>query len=92
MDWGAIFRPMVNALEAMVILGYPEKHPQRVNAKRACRSCWWSAPPALLPNLRFTAFWIPAARLSRDAGNAAINRRAMQRPRARLVENEEAAG
>ena len=32
---GAIFPAMVNALEAMVILGYPENHPQRVTAKRA---------------------------------------------------------
>jgi squalene-hopene/tetraprenyl-beta-curcumene cyclase len=32
---GAIFPAMVNALEAMVILGYPEDHPQRVTAKRA---------------------------------------------------------
>jgi squalene-hopene/tetraprenyl-beta-curcumene cyclase len=32
---GAIFPAMVNALEAMVILGYPQDHPQRVTAKRA---------------------------------------------------------
>ena len=32
---GAIFPAMVNALEAMVILGYPPDHPQRVTAKRA---------------------------------------------------------
>ncbi|HSZ07866.1 MAG TPA: squalene--hopene cyclase [Steroidobacteraceae bacterium] len=32
---GAIFPAMVNALEAMVILGYPPNHPQRVTAKRA---------------------------------------------------------
>ncbi len=32
---GAIFPAMVNALEAMVILGYPPEHPQRVTAKRA---------------------------------------------------------
>jgi squalene-hopene/tetraprenyl-beta-curcumene cyclase len=32
---GAIFPAMVNALEAMVILGYPEDHPRRVTAKRA---------------------------------------------------------
>jgi squalene-hopene/tetraprenyl-beta-curcumene cyclase len=32
---GAIFPAMVNALEAMVILGYPENHPRRVTAKRA---------------------------------------------------------
>jgi squalene-hopene/tetraprenyl-beta-curcumene cyclase len=32
---GAIFPAMVNALEAMVILGYPQNHPQRVTAKRA---------------------------------------------------------
>ena len=32
---GAIFPAMVNALEAMVVLGYPEDHPQRVTAKRA---------------------------------------------------------
>jgi len=32
---GAIFPAMVNALEAMVILGYPEGHPRRVTAKRA---------------------------------------------------------
>jgi squalene-hopene/tetraprenyl-beta-curcumene cyclase len=32
---GAIFPAMVNALEAMVILGYPKDHPQRVTAKRA---------------------------------------------------------
>jgi squalene-hopene/tetraprenyl-beta-curcumene cyclase len=32
---GAIFPAMVNALEAMVVLGYPKDHPQRVTAKRA---------------------------------------------------------
>jgi squalene-hopene/tetraprenyl-beta-curcumene cyclase len=32
---GAIFPAMVNALEAMVILGYPADHPRRVTAKRA---------------------------------------------------------
>jgi squalene-hopene/tetraprenyl-beta-curcumene cyclase len=32
---GAIFPAMVNALEAMVILGYPEHDPRRVTAKRA---------------------------------------------------------
>ncbi|MEA3159640.1 MAG: squalene-hopene/tetraprenyl-beta-curcumene cyclase [Gammaproteobacteria bacterium] len=32
---GAIFPAMVNALEAMVILGYPKEHPSRVTAKRA---------------------------------------------------------
>lgn len=32
---GAIFPAMVNALEAMVILGYPENDPRRVTAKRA---------------------------------------------------------
>jgi squalene-hopene/tetraprenyl-beta-curcumene cyclase len=32
---GAIFPAMVNALEAMVLLGYPADHPQRLTAKRA---------------------------------------------------------
>ena len=32
---GAIFPAMVNALEAMVVLGYPENDPRRVTAKRA---------------------------------------------------------
>jgi len=32
---GAIFPAMVNALEAMVILGYPVDHPHRTTAKRA---------------------------------------------------------
>jgi squalene-hopene/tetraprenyl-beta-curcumene cyclase len=32
---GAIFPAMVNALEAMVILGYPDDHPARLTAKRA---------------------------------------------------------
>jgi squalene-hopene/tetraprenyl-beta-curcumene cyclase len=32
---GAIFPAMVNALEAMVILGYPQDDPRRVTAKRA---------------------------------------------------------
>jgi squalene-hopene/tetraprenyl-beta-curcumene cyclase len=32
---GAIFPAMVNALEAMVLLGYPADHPSRVTAKRA---------------------------------------------------------
>jgi squalene-hopene/tetraprenyl-beta-curcumene cyclase len=32
---GAIFPAMVNALEAMVLLGYPSDHPHRVTAKRA---------------------------------------------------------
>ena len=34
---GAIFPAMVNALEAMVILGYPADDPRRVTAKRALR-------------------------------------------------------
>ena len=34
---GAIFPAMVNALEAMVILGYPEDDPRRVTAKRALK-------------------------------------------------------
>ena len=32
---GAIFPAMVNALEAMVLLGYPADHPRRVTAQRA---------------------------------------------------------
>jgi squalene-hopene/tetraprenyl-beta-curcumene cyclase len=32
---GAIFPAMVNALEAMVLLGYPPDHPRRLTAKRA---------------------------------------------------------
>jgi squalene-hopene/tetraprenyl-beta-curcumene cyclase len=32
---GAIFPAMVNALESMVLLGYPPEHPHRVTAKRA---------------------------------------------------------
>ena len=32
---GAIFPAMVNALESMVLLGYPSDHPHRVTAKRA---------------------------------------------------------
>jgi squalene-hopene/tetraprenyl-beta-curcumene cyclase len=32
---GAIFPAMVNALEAMVLLGYPQDNPHRVTAKRA---------------------------------------------------------
>ena len=32
---GAIFPAMVNALEAMVLLGYPRDNPRRVIAKRA---------------------------------------------------------
>jgi squalene-hopene/tetraprenyl-beta-curcumene cyclase len=32
---GAIFPAMVNALEAMVILGYPQSNPHRLTAKRA---------------------------------------------------------
>ncbi|MDB6087686.1 MAG: squalene-hopene cyclase, partial [Gammaproteobacteria bacterium] len=32
---GAIFPAMVNALEAMILLGYPSDHPQRLTAKRA---------------------------------------------------------
>ncbi|HUI60936.1 MAG TPA: squalene--hopene cyclase, partial [Steroidobacteraceae bacterium] len=34
---GAIFPAMVNALEAMVLLGYPADDPRRVTAKRALR-------------------------------------------------------
>ena len=34
---GAIFPAMVNALEAMVLLGYPQDDPRRVTAKRALR-------------------------------------------------------
>jgi squalene-hopene/tetraprenyl-beta-curcumene cyclase len=34
---GAIFPAMVNALEVMVLLGYPPEHPQRLVAERALR-------------------------------------------------------
>src|SRR6202034_4398299 len=34
---GAIFPAMVNALEAMVLLGYPPDDPRRVTAKRALK-------------------------------------------------------
>jgi len=41
---GAIFPAMVNALEAMMILGYPADHPQRVTAKRALQKLLVQTP------------------------------------------------
>jgi squalene-hopene/tetraprenyl-beta-curcumene cyclase len=41
---GAIFPAMVNALEVMVILGYPEDDPRRVTAKRALQKLLVEGP------------------------------------------------
>jgi squalene-hopene/tetraprenyl-beta-curcumene cyclase len=41
---GAIFPAMVNALEAMVILGYPADDPRRVTAKRALQKLLVESP------------------------------------------------
>ena len=41
---GAIFPAMVNALEAMVILGYPDDDPRRVTAKRALQKLLVEGP------------------------------------------------
>ena len=41
---GAIFPAMVNALEAMVILGYPAVDPRRVTAKRALQEACGGGP------------------------------------------------
>ena len=50
---GAIFPAMVNALEAMVILGYAADDPRRVTAKRALQKLVGGGPlQRLLPTLR----------------------------------------
>jgi squalene-hopene/tetraprenyl-beta-curcumene cyclase len=53
---GAIFPAMVNALEVMVVRGYPSDDPRRVTAKRALRETAGGQWPIerLLPALRVT--------------------------------------
>ena len=66
---GAIFPAMVNALEAMVLLGYPADDPRRVTAKRAIEKLLVvRAMQRLLPALRLARLGYRAGR-ARHAGS-----------------------
>jgi squalene-hopene/tetraprenyl-beta-curcumene cyclase len=78
---GAIFPAMVNALEAMVYLGYPTHHPDRVTAKRAlekllviddtsayCQPCVSPVWDTALAALAMQDTGGPAANAAADAG------------------------
>ncbi len=76
---GAIFPAMVNALEVMVILGYPADDPRRVTAKRALQKLLVVGPlERLLPALRVARVGHGAGQ-SRHAGGRRA-RRARPRP------------
>ena len=58
---GAIFPAMVNALEAMVILGYASRRSAARHGQDApCRSCWWWVPRAPIASPASRPFGIRA--------------------------------
>ena len=75
---GAIFPAMVNALEAMVILGYASDDPRRVTAKRALQKLLVVGPTSAyyLPAPAFHRSGIPRSRplAMQEAGDAACCR------------------
>ncbi len=70
---GAIFPAMVNALEAMVILGYPEDDPRRLTAKRALQKLLVVGPSSAYCQPCVSPIWDTAlASLAmQEAGDAA---------------------
>ena len=79
---GAIFPAMVNALEAMVILGYAADDPRRVTGKaRPAEAAGRRPVERLLPALRFAGLGYRARRVSR-CRRSAMSRRATASTRA----------
>jgi squalene-hopene/tetraprenyl-beta-curcumene cyclase len=80
---GAIFPAMVNALEAMVILGYPADDPRRVTAKRALQKLLVIGPssaycqPCVSP-IWDTALASLAMQEAGDGASSAASSRALQ--------------
>jgi squalene-hopene/tetraprenyl-beta-curcumene cyclase len=69
---GAIFPAMVNALEAMVILGYPEDDPRRLTAKRALQKLLVVGPTSAYCQPCVSPIWDTAlaALAMQEAGDA----------------------
>jgi squalene-hopene/tetraprenyl-beta-curcumene cyclase len=69
---GAIFPAMVNALEAMVILGYPEDDPRRLTAKRALQKLLVVGPSSAYCQPCVSPIWDTAlaALAMQEAGDA----------------------
>ena len=90
---GAIFPAMVNALEAMVILGYPENDPRRVTAKRALQKLLVVGPssaycqPCVSP-IWDTALATLAMQETGDAASADASIRALDWLQARQLLDE----
>jgi squalene-hopene/tetraprenyl-beta-curcumene cyclase len=90
---GAIFPAMVNALEAMVILGYPENDPRRVTAKRALQKLLVVGPssaycqPCVSP-IWDTALATLAMQETGDAASADASIRALDWLKARQLLDE----
>jgi squalene-hopene/tetraprenyl-beta-curcumene cyclase len=80
---GAIFPAMVNALEAMVILGYPEDDPRRITAKHALKKLLVVGPTSAYCQPCVSPIWDSALAClamqeagddsSRDAANRALD-------------------
>jgi squalene-hopene/tetraprenyl-beta-curcumene cyclase len=70
---GAIFPAMVNALEAMVILGYPKDDPRRVTAKRALQKLLVVGPSSAYCQPCVSPIWDTAlaALAMQETGDAA---------------------
>ena len=77
---GAIFPAMVNALEVMVILGYPEDDPRRVTAKRALQKLVVTGPASAYCQPCVSPIWDTAlASLAmQEAGDAASSDASMR--------------
>ncbi len=88
---GAIFPAMVNALEAMAILGYPRDDPRRVTAKRALQKLLVIGPSSAYCQPCVSPVWDTAlASLAMQESGCAASRRRSD-PRARLAANRAAA-
>ena len=72
---GAIFPAMVNALEMMVILGYPADDPRRVTAKRALQKLVVEGPSSAYCQPCVSPIWDTAlaALAMQEAGDAAAS-------------------
>ena len=77
---GAIFPAMVNALEAMVILGYPQDDPRRVTAKRALQKLLVIGPSSAYCQPCVSPVWDTAlaALAMQETGDAASSGASMR--------------
>jgi squalene-hopene/tetraprenyl-beta-curcumene cyclase len=77
---GAIFPAMVNALEAMVILGYPTDDPRRLTAKRALQKLLIVGPSSAYCQPCVSPIWDTAlaALAMQEAGDAAASDSSMR--------------